>query len=82
MTEPVWLDEYSGQTVDELISLESTHRIDSLVLALEEAIDQKAFVSRKTPCITADLWILIPLSILLFMHALVCYAFFWQKVFS
>ena len=37
-----WLDSYSGQTVDELISLEGEYRIDSLVLAFEQAIQQKA----------------------------------------
>lgn len=42
MAEPKWLDGYSGQTVDELIALEGTHRIDSLVLAFEQAIGQKA----------------------------------------
>jgi hypothetical protein len=36
-----WLDEYSGQTIDELITLELKYRIDSLVLAFEQAIDQK-----------------------------------------
>ena len=37
-----WLDRYSGETVDDLIALEGTHRIDSLVLAFEQAMDQKA----------------------------------------
>ena len=39
---PAWLEGYSGQSVDELLSLKGTHRIDSLVLAFEEAIAQKA----------------------------------------
>jgi hypothetical protein len=39
---PVWLGGYSGQSVEELLSLEVTHRCDSLVLAFEEAIGQKA----------------------------------------
>lgn len=37
-----WLQGYSSQTVDDLQALEQSHRIDSLVLAFEEAIDQKA----------------------------------------
>ena len=37
-----WLNGYSGQTVDDLIALERTHRIDSLVLAFEQAMGQKA----------------------------------------
>lgn len=42
MDEKKWLDEYSGQSVDELIELEAEYRIDSLVLVFEQAIDQKA----------------------------------------
>ena len=42
MTELKWLDEYSGQTTDDLISLEGEYRADSLVLAFEQALDQKA----------------------------------------
>jgi Domain of unknown function (DUF4375) len=38
-----WLSGYSGQTTEELISLEGTYRTDSLVLAFEQAIDQKEF---------------------------------------
>ena len=37
-----WLSGYSGQTVEQLISLEGKYRIDSLVLAFEQAIGQKA----------------------------------------
>jgi hypothetical protein len=37
-----WLDAYSGETVDELLALEGRYRIDSLVLAFEQAMDQKA----------------------------------------
>lgn len=37
-----FFDYYSGQTVQELIKLETEFRIDSLVLAFEQAIDQKA----------------------------------------
>jgi len=39
---PTWLDGYSGQSVDQLLSLEGKYRIDSLVVAFEQAIDQKA----------------------------------------
>jgi hypothetical protein len=42
MPELRWLDGYSGETVDELLALEGKHRTDSLVLAFEQAIDQKA----------------------------------------
>jgi hypothetical protein len=41
MTEAQWLDGYAGQAVDELIALEGNYRIDSLVLAFEQAMDQK-----------------------------------------
>jgi hypothetical protein len=37
-----WLDGYSGESVDELIALEGKCRTDSLVLAFEQAMDQKA----------------------------------------
>lgn len=36
-----WLDGYTGQTVDQLLALEGKYRIDSLVLAFEEALDRK-----------------------------------------
>src|SRR5213592_1958422 len=42
MSEFQWLDGYSGETVDELIALEGKYRTDSLVLAFEQAMDQKA----------------------------------------
>ena len=41
-TGPEWLDGYSGQSVDELLSLEGSCRCDSLVLAFEEAIGRKS----------------------------------------
>ena len=41
-----WLDSYSGQTINELLALEGECRIDSLVLAFEEALDQKAARNR------------------------------------
>jgi hypothetical protein len=33
-----WLEGYSGQTTEELIALEGEYRIDSLVLAFEQAL--------------------------------------------
>jgi hypothetical protein len=41
MTQLKWLDGYTGQTVAELIALEGKYRIDSLVVAFEEAVDRK-----------------------------------------
>jgi len=43
MSESNWLDIYSGQSTDELISLEGKYRTDSLVLVFEQALDQKAY---------------------------------------
>jgi hypothetical protein len=37
-----WLDGYSGETVDQLLSMEGEYRTDSLVLAFEQAINRKA----------------------------------------
>lgn len=37
-----WLDGYGGETVDELIRLAATHSIDSIALAFEQSLDQKA----------------------------------------
>ena len=34
-----FLNRYDGQTVDELIQLQKTHRIDSIVLAFEAVLD-------------------------------------------
>jgi hypothetical protein len=42
MPELPWLPEYSGETTDELIGLEGRFRTDSIVVAFEQAIDQKA----------------------------------------
>ncbi|MBX3437178.1 MAG: DUF4375 domain-containing protein, partial [Planctomycetaceae bacterium] len=36
-----FLDCYSGQTIQELIALKDSHRIDSLVLAVEQALRNK-----------------------------------------
>jgi hypothetical protein len=38
---PKWLNGYSNQTVEQLLSLEGKYRIDSLVVAFEEGIKQK-----------------------------------------
>ena len=37
-----WLDQYSGQTVDQLLLLADEFSIPSLVLAFEQALDQKS----------------------------------------
>ena len=42
MNDLKWLDGYSGQSVDELIALASEYRIDSIVLAFEQALQEKA----------------------------------------
>ncbi len=42
MTDLKFLKQYSGQTVDQLLSLEGEYRIDSLVLAFEDALQKKA----------------------------------------
>jgi len=38
-----FLNSYSGQTTEELIRLETEYRTDSIVLAFEQALDQKAY---------------------------------------
>jgi len=42
MTDRKWLEGYSGQTAQQLAGLEGEYRTDSLVLAFEQAIGQKA----------------------------------------
>jgi uncharacterized protein DUF4375 len=42
MSDLKFLKEYSGQTVEQLLALEGEYRIDSLVEAFEQAINQKA----------------------------------------
>jgi len=39
---PAWLEGYSGQSVEQLLSLQGKYRTDSLVLAFEQAIRQRA----------------------------------------
>jgi hypothetical protein len=38
MPELKWLETYSGETIEELLALATTHRCDSIVLAAEQAI--------------------------------------------
>ncbi|MGA9071897.1 MAG: DUF4375 domain-containing protein [Terracidiphilus sp.] len=42
MADLKWLDGYSGESIEELIALASEYRIDSLLMAMEEALNQKA----------------------------------------
>lgn len=42
MVRPKFIDSYSGESTDELISMGADHRIDSLVMAFEEALGKKA----------------------------------------
>jgi len=42
MADLKWLEGHSGETVAQLLSLEGEYRTDSLVLAFEQAIGQKA----------------------------------------
>ena len=42
MADLQWLDGYTGQTLEELLALTNEYRIDSLVVALEQALDQKS----------------------------------------
>ncbi|MBC8040205.1 MAG: DUF4375 domain-containing protein [Opitutaceae bacterium] len=42
-----FLDAYNGQSTDQLIVLASSYRIDSLVLAFEQALEQKKAAGKK-----------------------------------
>jgi len=42
VTDPKWLGAYSGQSTDELLALAAEYRVDSIVLAFEQALGQKA----------------------------------------
>jgi len=42
MPELKWLEMYSGQSVDQLLSMEIEYRLDSLIVAFHQAIDQKS----------------------------------------
>lgn len=37
-----WLPEYAGQSIEELLALADSYRVDSLVVAVEQAIAQKS----------------------------------------
>ena len=41
MEDKTFLEKYHGQSVDDLLAMEKTHRLDSIVLAFEAALDQK-----------------------------------------
>jgi len=47
MADLKWLDSYSGQTIEELLALESEYRVESLLVALEQALNQKAAEERE-----------------------------------
>jgi hypothetical protein len=42
VTEKVFLAGYGGQTLDELLTMTDTYREDSIILAIEQALQQKA----------------------------------------
>jgi hypothetical protein len=42
MADLKWLDGYTGQTIEELLALADEYRVDSLLVALEQALNQKA----------------------------------------
>jgi hypothetical protein len=42
MADLKWLDGYSGETIEELIEMAGEFRIDSLLVAMEQALNQKA----------------------------------------
>src|SRR5215208_5386637 len=48
-----FLKSYGGQTTDELLALADRYRVDSLVLAFEQAIEGKAQPSRDELCVLA-----------------------------
>lgn len=37
-----WLEGYSGESIDDLIALAASHRVDSIVLAIEQALQERA----------------------------------------
>lgn len=45
MTDLKWLEGYSGQTTDELIGLASEYRIDSIVVAFDQALQEKSMTA-------------------------------------
>jgi hypothetical protein len=43
MSDLLWLPKYSGETTRELIAMENSFRKDSIVMAFEQGLHQKAF---------------------------------------
>jgi hypothetical protein len=41
VSEKTWLEQYADQSIGELIALDSGHRVDSILVALEQALNQK-----------------------------------------
>lgn len=54
-----WLDGYGGQSVDELVALASEYRIDSIVLAFEDAIQRTTGRDNLSGLSEAELTILV-----------------------
>jgi hypothetical protein len=44
-----FLDGYGGQTLSELLAMTDTHRVDSVILAIEEALLQKPVAELSSP---------------------------------
>ena len=58
-----WLEAYSGETTDELIALQGKYRTDSIVLAFEQAADQK--VERLGPeSLSVEEWVILAIEAL------------------
>ena len=58
MADQKWLEGYSGQSVDQLIAMAADHRIDSIVLAFESALMQRADLADLSAFNEAELTIL------------------------
>lgn len=59
MTDQKWLAGHSGQSTDELLALAPRYRIDSLLLAFEEALQERARVEGLTALTEAERTILV-----------------------
>jgi hypothetical protein len=46
-TDLPFLDSYAGQSTNELIDLEGSYRVDSIVLAFEEALQRKEILTQQ-----------------------------------
>ncbi len=53
MENKAFLESYDGQSTDELIALESSHRVDSLVLAFEQALLTKDYPTAEEQVVLA-----------------------------